>query len=134
MNNKEAVAAFYSKALTVNTETRPTAVLTPLMAEGYKSSGSVESKGAEQLMGQLEGFWKLIPDLKWEPQEIVNNGDVYVVRSIASGTPNGNFMGLPTDGTKSFKIMTMDMHTMKDGKFVSTHHIEDWGTAMKQLK
>jgi len=131
MNNKEAVTAFYSKALTVNTETRPTEVLAPLMAEGYKSSGSVESKGAEQLMGQLEGFWKLIPDLKWEPQEIINNGDVYVVRSIASGTPNGNFMGLPTDGTKSFK---MDMHTMKDGKFVSTHHIEDWGTAMKQLK
>lgn len=134
MNNREAVAAFYNKALTVNTETRPTSVLSPLLAEGYQSSGSVESKGAEQLMGQLEFFWKLIPDLKWEPQEIVNDGDVYVVRSIATGTPNGNFMGLPTDGTKSFKIMTMDMHTMKDGKFVSTHHIEDWGTAMKQLK
>jgi len=55
--------------------------------------------------------------LKWEPQEIVNDGDVYVVRSIATGTPNGDFMGVPTDGTK-----------------VSTHHIEDWGTAMKQLK
>jgi len=31
MNNKEAVAAFYSKALTVNNETRPTAVLSPLL-------------------------------------------------------------------------------------------------------
>jgi len=134
MNNREAVAAFYNKALTVNTETRPTSVLSPLLAEGYQSSGSVESKGAEQLMGQLEFFWKLIPDLKWEPQEIVNDGDTYVVRSIATGTPNGDFMGVSTDGTKSFKIMTMDMHTMKDGKFVSTHHIEDWGTAMKQLK
>lgn len=134
MTNNEAVNLFYNKALTVNKETRPMAVLAPLMAEGYKSSGSVESKGAEQLMGQLEFFWKLIPDLKWEPQEIINDGDTFVVRSIVTGTPNGVFMGLPTDGTKSFKIMTIDIHKMKDGKFLSTHHIEDWGTAMKQLK
>ncbi len=134
MTNKEAVMAFYEKALTVNSETRPTAVLSPLMSEGYQSSGSVESKGAEQLMGQLEFFWKIIPDLKWEPQQVINEGDVFTVRSIATGSPNGDFMGMPTDGSKSFKIMTIDIHTMKDGKFVSTHHIEDWGTAMKQLK
>lgn len=133
MGNKEAVIAFYNKALTVNNETRPTEVLSPLMAEGYKSSSSVDSKNAEQLMGQLEFFWKIIPDLKWEPQQIINEGDVYIVRSIASGSPNGDFMGVPTDGSKPFKIMTMDMHTMKDGKFVSTNHIEDWTTAMKQL-
>ncbi len=134
MKNKESIKAFYGKALTVNKETRPTTVLTPLLAEGFKSSSSVDSKGAAQLMGQLEFFWKIIPDLKWEPQQIINEGDVYIVRSIASGTPNGDFMGVPTNGTQSFKIMTIDMHTMKDGKFISTHHVEDWVTAMKQLK
>ncbi len=134
MKNKEAVMAFYEKALTVNSATRPTAVLSPLMAEGYKSTSSSGVKNAAQLMGQLEAFWKMIPDLKWEPQQIVNEGNVYIVRSKASGTPNGNFMGLPTDGSKSFEIMTIDMHTMKDGKFVSTNHVEDWATAMQQLK
>jgi len=134
MKNKEAINAFYSKALSVNNQTRPTAVLTPLFADGYKSSSSVDSKGPEQLMGQLEFFWKIIPDLKWEPQEIMNEGDTYIVRSIATGTPNGDFMGLPTDGTKSFKIMTIDVHKMQDGKFVSTHHVEDWTTAIRQLK
>jgi len=134
MKNKEAVMAFYNKALTVNTETRPTQALSGMFAEGYQSSSSVDSKGPEKLMGQLEFFWKIIPDLKWEPQQIVNEGDVYVVRSVATGTPNGDFMGIPTDGTKAFKITTIDMHTMKDGKFVSTHHVEDWATAMRQLK
>ncbi len=134
MTNKEAIMAFYEKALTVNGETRPTKVLSPLMAEGYTSSSSVDAKSAEQLMGQLEFFWKLIPDLKWEPQEVMNDGDKYIVRSLATGTPNGDFMGLPTDGTKSFKIMSIDIHKMKDGKFLSTQHIEDWATAMKQLK
>ncbi|MEM8486163.1 MAG: nuclear transport factor 2 family protein [Bacteroidota bacterium] len=134
IKNKASIMAFYEKALTVNNETRPTAVLTPVLAEGYKSSSSVDSKGGEQLMGQLEFFWKIIPDLKWEPQQIVNEGDVYIVRSIATGSPNGDFMGVPTDGSKSFKILTIDMHTMKDGQFVSTHHVEDWVTAMQQLK
>ncbi len=134
MKNKEAIKVFYNKALTVNSETRPTVALTPYMTEAYKSSSSAGSKNAKELMGQLEFFWKLIPDLKWEIQQIVNEGDVYVVRSIATGTPNGDFMGLPTDGSKSFKIMTMDMHTLEDGKFVSTNHIEDWATAMQQLK
>jgi len=136
MKNKEAINAFYGKALTVNSQTRPTAVLTPLLAAGYKSTGSIpaKAKNAEQLIGQLEFFWKLIPDLKWEPQEIMNDGDTYIVRSRATGSPKGDFMGMPTDGSKSFDIMTIDVHKMKDGKFLSTHHVEDWAVGMGQLK
>ncbi|MEP6647664.1 MAG: ester cyclase [Saprospiraceae bacterium] len=134
MDNKAALTAFYRKALTVNGETTPTAVLTEILSENFLSSGSTESKGKSALIGQVEFFWKLIPDLKWEPQEMINEGNKYVVRSIASGTPNGDFMGLPTDGTRSFKIMTIDVHTIENGQLQTVHHLEDWGTAMKQLK
>lgn len=134
MDNRAALTAFYKKALTVNTETLPTAVLTEVLSDNFLSSGSAESKGKSALIGQVEFFWKLIPDLKWEPQEMINEGNKFVVRSIASGTPNGDFMGLPTSGTKSFRIMTIDIHTIEDGKIQSVHHLEDWGTAMKQLK
>ncbi|CAN5885864.1 hypothetical protein BH11BAC4_BH11BAC4_06610 [soil metagenome] len=132
--NRDGVVAFYKKALTVNTETSPTTVLTEVLADDFISSGSVESKGKPALMAQVEHFWKLIPDLKWEPQDIINEGNKYVVRSLVSGTPNGDFMGLPTDGTKSFKIMSIDFHTVENGQLKSVHHLEDWGTAMKQLK
>jgi predicted ester cyclase len=132
--NKEALVAFYRKALTVNSDTTPAAVLSDILADNFISNGSVDSKTKEQLIGQVGFFWKLIPDLKWEPQDIVADGDKYVVRSIATGTPNGDFMGLPTDGTKSFKIMTIDIHRFEDGKDVEVYHLEDWGTAMKQLK
>jgi predicted ester cyclase len=134
MDNKEALKAFYKKALTVNTETNPAEVLTPILADDFVSYGSVDAKGKEQLIGQLGFFWKLIPDLKWEPQELLNDGDKYVVRSKATGTPNGDFMGLPTDGTKSFEIMTIDIHKIVNGKILEVHHLEDWGTAMQQLK
>jgi steroid delta-isomerase-like uncharacterized protein len=132
--NLNAVESFYKKALTVNTETTPTSVLSTVLADDFLSSGSAESKGKVQLTGQVEFFWKLIPDLKWEIQEVINEGNKFVVRSIASGTPKGDFMGLPTDGTKSFKIMTIDVHTVENGQLKSVHHFEDWGTAMKQLK
>lgn len=134
MTNKEAVNAFYNKALSVNTQTTPSEVLTEILADNFVSKGSVENKSKEQLIGQLGFFWKLIPDLKWEPQEIMNEDNKYIVRSIASGTPNGDFMGLPTNGTKSFSIMTIDIHTVLNGKVLDVYHLEDWGTAMKQLK
>lgn len=132
--NREALIAFYKKALTVNTETTPAQVLAEVLGDNFVSNGSVESKTKEQLIGQVGFFWKLIPDLKWEPQDNVCEGNKYVVRSIATGTPNGDFMGVPTDGTKSFKIMTIDIHRFEDGKDVEVYHLEDWGTAMKQLK
>ncbi|MDX2191000.1 MAG: hypothetical protein SFY32_14160 [Bacteroidota bacterium] len=65
--NKEALTAFYRKALTVNTETTPAAVLSPILADNFVSKGSVESKTKEQLIGQVGFFWKLIPDLTWNP-------------------------------------------------------------------
>ncbi|MDD2798485.1 MAG: ester cyclase [Bacteroidales bacterium] len=132
--NRETLIAFYRKCLTVNPETNTNETLSEILADTFISSGSVDSKTKEQLIGQIGFFWKLIPDLKWEPQEMVIEGNKYVVRSFASGTPNGDFMGLPTDGTKSFKIMTIDCHTIENGKIQSVHHLEDWATAMKQLK
>lgn len=131
---KEILTAFYRKCLTVNSETNASEVLGNILADDFVSSGSVDTKTKEQLIGQIGYFWKLISDLKWEPQEMIGEGNKFVVRSIASGTPNGDFMGLPTDGTKSFKIMTIDVHTIENGQVVSVHHLEDWGTAMKQLK
>lgn len=134
MTNREALNAFYNKALTVNMETTPENVLTEILEDDFVSKGSVENKTKEQLTGQLGFFWKLIPNLKWEPQEILNEGNKFTVRSLVTGTPNGDFMGLPTNGTKSFRIMTIDIHTIVDGKVKEVHHLEDWGTAMKQLK
>lgn len=132
--NKALVTSFYTDALTVNDRTTPAEVMDTILADNFTSYGSVDHKSKAQLTGQLGFFWQLVPDLKWEPQDIINEGNKYVVRSIATGTPKGDFMGLPTDGTKSFHIMTIDIHKVEDGKIVEVHHLEDWGTAMQQLK
>lgn len=136
-NLTEIVLPFYQKALTVNTETNPAEVLNSILADNFVSEGTVDNKNKEQLIGQLGFFWKMIPDLIWEPVEIIENGNQVIVRSKVTGTPNspeGQFFGLPTDGTKSFETMSIDIHTIKDGKIVKVNHIEDWATALKQLK
>jgi predicted ester cyclase len=128
------VAPFYRHALTVNAETTSTAVLEKILADGFESVNGQETKTKAVLVKQVEYFWKLIPDLKWEPADMVIGGNKVVVRSVASGSPRGNFMGLELDGTKSFRIDTIDIHEIENGRIVRVHHLEDWGTAIKQLR
>lgn len=131
---KEVVKPFYTKCLTVNPDTNVSELMGSLLADDFQSIGSVNIKSKEKLVGQLRFFWELIPDLKWEIQEMLQDGNRVIVRSIASGSPKGNFMGLPTDGSKSFKIMTIDIHTVEQGKIKNIYHLEDWPVAMQQLK
>jgi steroid delta-isomerase-like uncharacterized protein len=131
---KEVVKPFYTKCLTVNPETDVADLLGKLLTDDFQSTGSVDSKNKAQLIGQLQFFWKMIPDMKWEIQEMLQDGNRVIVRSLATGSPKGDFMGLPTNGSKSFKIMSIDIHTVKEGRVVRSYHIEDWMTAMMQLK
>ncbi len=136
MNKEEAqaiVAPFYKHALTVNTETQSTAVLEKILADGFQSINSQETKSKTALIKQVEFFWTLIPNLKWEPQDLVIGGSKVVVRSIASGSPKGRFLGLELDGSKSFRIDTTDIHEIADGQIIKVYHLEDWATAIKQL-
>jgi len=104
-------------------------------AENWQSIGdySGKNKQKDQFLGQVSGFFaKLIPDLKWEVQEMVQEGNTVVVRSRASGTPNGPLFGVDGGG-KSFDILTIDIHTIENGKIATSYHVEDWAGALQQL-
>lgn len=128
------LAPFYKQALTVNRETTAAAVLERVLADGFRSINGQEVKDKATLIRQLEFFWQLIPDLRWDPKDKVVEGNKAVIRSVASGSPNGDFMGLRLDGSKSFRIDTIDIHTIENGRIVEVYHLEDWTTAMRQLK
>ena len=57
-----------------------------------------------------------------------------VLVSVATGSPKGDFMGMSLDGSKSFRMMTIDIHTVVEGRIRRIHHLEEWTTAIKQLK
>jgi len=133
-NAKDIVKKFYTDCLTVNNHTDVAAVMGKLLADDFQSINAKETKNKAVLTGQIQYFWKLIPDLKWEPQEILQDGNKVIVRSIFSGSPKGDFMGLSLNGSKSFKTMSIDIHTVENGRIKSVYHQEEWTTAIAQLK
>ena len=105
------------------------------VSKDWQSVGnySGKNKTAGAFIGQLGFFAKLIPDLKWKVEEMIQAGDRVIVRGRASGTPKGPLFGVDGKG-KGFTIMSIDIHTIKDGKIAKTYHVEDWVGALAQLK
>lgn len=92
-----------------------------------------QCRDIEESTKSFSGLAKMLPDLKLEIKEIVTRGDKIVVRGQMSATPAGDFFAVPHTG-KSFKVMTVDIHTIKDGKISYTNHLEDWAGALGQLR
>lgn len=56
-----------------------------------------------------------------------------VVRGQARGTPAGELFGAPHTG-KSFDMMTIDILTVRDGKISHAYHMENWLSALNQIR
>jgi predicted ester cyclase len=74
-----------------------------------------------------------IPDLAWEVVDLRVLDDLIVVRGRATGTPVAEFWGAAPTG-RSFKTMAIDLFTVRDGKLAQAFHIENWMTALEQLR
>lgn len=82
---------------------------------------------------KMAGIGLAIPDLKWTIKEVMVAGDRVILRGEATGTPAGEFMGVPHGG-KSFRLMWIDIHHIKNNKIAGkTYHMEDWAGALRQL-
>jgi predicted ester cyclase len=127
-----AVAPFYD-GLNAAPGKDVAGVLRQATAPDWVSCGANDVCGArEQVIAAIAGRHKAIPDLKWEIKEVLVSGNRVTVRGEATGTPAGEFMGVPHGG-KSFKLMSIDVHTIEGGKIVRSYHIEDWLGAVRQL-
>lgn len=62
--------------------------------------------------------------------EIWQDGDTYIVRGIATGTPQGPFLDVDPATGKSFEIMSIDVHRFEDDRLKESYHIEEWLTAI----
>ena len=82
---------------------------------------------------RVSGFATSIPDLKFDIKEVLVAGDRVIVRGEITGTPAGDLFGVPHTG-KSFRIMAVDIQTVRDGKIAKTFHMENWLSALGQLR
>ena len=132
-DDKASVQIFYDFLSNPGSESHARS-LKAVLADGWQSIGdySGKSKSTDAFVGQLGGFSKLIPDLNWAVEEMIEADGKVIVRGRATGTPGGPLFGVDGEG-RSFEIMSIDIHTLEDGKIVQTHHVEDWAGALRQL-
>jgi len=112
------------------------AVHEQLLSPDYQSCWGVlpgECWGREQSMKVVGNFARSIPDMKFDIKEVLVSGNRVIVRGEVSGTPSGELFGVPHDG-RSFRIMAVDIQTIRDGKMVQTYHLENWLSALGQLR
>ncbi len=134
MANEKAIAQVFYDFLSNPTSETHAAAFKKATTENWESIGdySGTNKPRVKFLGQVGGFGKLIPDLKWAVEEMIQEGNRIVVRSRATGTPVGPLFGVDGKG-KAFDILTIDIHTIENDKIVRTYHVEDWAGALRQL-
>ena len=132
-DNSDTVQVFYDLLSNPGSKEQA-AAFQDVTSEDWVSIGdySGKSKSRDAFLGQMGGFAKLMPDLKWNVEAIHEAGDVVTVRSRATGTPVAPFFGVDGEG-RSFDILTIDIHELEGGKIVRTYHVEDWAGGLQQL-
>jgi ketosteroid isomerase-like protein len=132
---RAAIAPWYSQfnvATRGDVKTIQEQVTTP----DYESCSGylpAECWGRDTSIKVVGNFAKSIPDMTFEINEVLVAGDRTIVRGEVSGTPAGELFGAPYTG-KSFKIMAIDIQTIKDGRISRTYHLENWVSALAQLR
>src|SRR5580658_652757 len=112
----------------------PAALLAEACHADYKSYHTNEEVlTREQLAGVFKGMGATIPDLHWRVMDILTVGDQIIVRGEATGTPTTEFWGAQPTG-KGFKTMAIDVFTVRDGKLAQAYHVENWMTALEQMR
>ena len=81
----------------------------------------------------LEHLFAGVPNINVVNLQVAVEGDWIAVRSEITGTPSGEFFGVPHSG-RSFGIMAVDFNHYKDGKLTELYHCENWAIAVAQLR
>jgi steroid delta-isomerase-like uncharacterized protein len=132
---RAAIAPWYS-LFNIASRGDVKAIQEQILTEDYESCAGYlpgECWGRETSIKVVSNFANSIPDMKFDIKEVLVAGDRVIVRGEVTGTPSGDLFGVPHSG-KSFRIMAVDIQTIRDGKIARTFHMENWLSAIGQLR
>ena len=72
------------------------------------------------------------PDFRFDVKEILQDGNKVVVRARATGTHEGEFMGMAPTGN-TFEMGLIDIMEFEDGKMAAHWGLMDMAALMRQL-
>ena len=132
---RAAIAPWYS-LFNVASRGDVKAIQEQILTPDYESCAGYlpgECWGRDTSIKVVSGFSTSVPDMKFDIKEVLVAGDRVIVRGEVTGTPAGDLFGVPHTG-KSFRMMAIDIQTIKDGKISKTFHMENWLSALGQLR
>ncbi|MGK5678309.1 ester cyclase [Actinoplanes sp. URMC 104] len=91
-----------------------------------------QEQGPAGMAAQIAVFRRAMPDYDVKHEDLVVGGDRVAVRNTVSGTHQGAFLGHEPTGRR-IEMRTMDIHQVRDGRIVTTWHLEDFAGLMAQL-
>jgi steroid delta-isomerase-like uncharacterized protein len=126
---KATVQRFYDEMNSGNVE-----IVDELLSEDFVEHEAFPGleptrEGVKQFFGM---FRSAFPDLRMEVHDILAEGDRVCVRVTATGTQQGDFMGMPPSG-KSIDVAIFDLLRIQDGKVAEHWGLLDAMTMMQQL-
>jgi ketosteroid isomerase-like protein len=107
-----------------------------VLAEGWELKPALfgmpgTRAGEEQAIAYLHG---VLDEITYTVEEIYDcGGGVVACRNTLRGTQRGPFLGLFAPGAR-IELMTMEFHTLVDGRIVRTWHLEDFYGVQQQLR
>jgi steroid delta-isomerase-like uncharacterized protein len=96
------------------------------------SPGFPDFYGVEGQREYVSGFRSAFPDLRFEIQDMVAEGDCVAVHFMWSGTHEGELLGIPPTG-RSISVEDMALLRFKDGKVIEAYDIQDSLDMLRQL-
>jgi predicted ester cyclase len=129
---RASIAPFYKALNAAFAKDSPDLIRQATAPEWVSCRGNDVCNSRDEVIAGIAARQKSVPDLTWEIKEALVSGNQVTVRGEATGTPSGEFFGAAPTG-KSFRIMSIDVHTIEGGRMIRSYHIEDWMGAVRQL-
>jgi steroid delta-isomerase-like uncharacterized protein len=88
--------------------------------------------GLAGLKAVITMYRTAFPDLRVDVEDLVAEGDKVAVRTLATGTHEGQLLGIPPTG-RSATMTTIDIWIVKHGKLAAAWHVEELLYLLVQL-
>ena len=130
MDHAETMRGLYA-ALSAGDLDGFSAMLADDFVEHEETPGLAPTK--EGVLEFFRMYRAAFPDLRMEPQDVFTSGDRAVARVRATGTQQGEFLGMPPSG-KSVDVQLIDIIRFDDDGLAREHWgVVDLMTMMQQL-
>lgn len=104
-----------------------------LLADDFKEIDQRgEAKNKAESINETKQLKSAMPDLRYDIQEVIAEGDKVVVVDTFTGTMKGEMLGIQPTG-KRMSVPEIDVYTVRNGKLAEVRSALDTGYMMEQL-